>query len=261
MEEGSFSLDSRLCLSYGYCDSSVCDSKTKSALLSAPQVFWDRFYASNKREFFKDRHWLLREFEVLSEAGLVVCELGCGVGNSTFPLLEANPSLQLFCFDFSSAAVALLRSHRLADRLLRCAVADCTLPEQVLQAGAPEGGCDAVLLVFVLSAMPVKSMAGVVATARAVLRKGGKVLVRDYGAGDAAQIRFEQTPGSRQLDEQLFCRGDGTQAFFFHVHMLKSLWEEGGHFVAEQCVERTAEPAAAGGHVRRFVQGIFVKQS
>lgn len=231
--------------------------------MAAPDLFWDRFYTSNRREFFKDRHWLLREFSVLKTDNIILCELGCGVGNSTFPLLEENATLKVFCSDFSASAVTLLRVDELfakyGDRILACCVADCSVPEQVL-ASVPAGGCDAVLLVFVLSAMPLAVMKGVVASARAVLRVGGVVLVRDYASNDATQLRFEQNPGSRRLDENLFCRGDGTQVFFFAPAVLQALWEEGGHFVALQCDEKTAEPAVAGGPLRRFVQGVFEKR-
>jgi hypothetical protein len=221
--------ESRVAASYGYCDVSSCDAKTKADLLTSPHVHWDRFYCSNKREFFKDRHWLLREFAVLSRVGLLMCEFGCGVGNSTFPLLEENASLRLHCSDFSPTAVSLLKSdprfESNSTRILSCTVADCSNTEQVV-AEVAEGSCDVVLLVFVLSAMPLSAMHGVVASSRVVLRSGGTVLVRDYAEKDAAQIRFEQTPGSRVLEENLCCRGDGTQAYFFRLNVLRTLWEE-----------------------------------
>jgi SAM-dependent methyltransferase len=218
---------------------------------------------TNKREFFKDRHWLLREFIVLGQQEpLVCCELGCGVGNTTFPLLEENPNLAVFCSDFSATAVGLLRSdprfEKNAHRIRACFVADCSVAEQVL-VHVPAASCDVVLLVFVLSAMPLAAMQGVVASANSVLKVGGKVLVRDYATNDAAQLRFEQTPGSRLLEEGLFCRGDGTQAFFFRLEVLRNLWEAGGCFRTDQCEEKTAEPVVPGGHLRRFVQGVFVK--
>ena len=32
--------------------------------------FWDRFYKSNKTKFFKDRHWILREFPFLQSTSI-----------------------------------------------------------------------------------------------------------------------------------------------------------------------------------------------
>ena len=42
-----------------------------------------------------------------------VLEVGCGVGNTAFPLLAANkdPGLFVYACDFAPSAVALLRSH------------------------------------------------------------------------------------------------------------------------------------------------------
>jgi 16S rRNA G1207 methylase RsmC len=37
-----------------------------------------------------------------------VLDLGCGVGNTTLPLLELNPSLELWSCDFSPNAVELM---------------------------------------------------------------------------------------------------------------------------------------------------------
>lgn len=249
---GPLTKHTRLAASYGYCES---DEETKRALVEDAAGRWDAFYTASERNFFKDRHWLCREFPVLRREGLLLCELGCGVGNSTFPLLEENPTLRVYCSDFSAAAVQLLRAHPRCDpaRVLGCAVADCA-DEEAVAAAVPEP-CDTVLLVFVLSAMPPAAMPRVAAAARRVLRPGGVALVRDYGEGDACQRRFEETPSSRRLQEQLFCRGDGTQAYFFSLAALRRLWEEAG-FEVLQCEERVTQPAA-GGHLRRFVQGQF----
>lgn len=38
-------------------------------------------------------------------------QLGCGAGNTVFPLLELNPRLAVFACDFAPAAVALVRAH------------------------------------------------------------------------------------------------------------------------------------------------------
>jgi SAM-dependent methyltransferase len=40
-----------------------------------------------------------------------VLEVGCGVGNSTFPLLATNPNLRFHSFDFSATAVQILTEH------------------------------------------------------------------------------------------------------------------------------------------------------
>lgn len=82
---------------------------------------WDLFYKRNSTHFFKDRHWLTREFPELllassnsdqrdvSPKKVVLLEAGCGVGNSVFPLLAENKHLFVYACDFSSKAIELLK--------------------------------------------------------------------------------------------------------------------------------------------------------
>ena len=61
---------------------------------------WDIFYKQNTTNFYKDRHYLAREFVELShhleliketnrsEEKVVLLDLGCGVGNAFWPLVE-----------------------------------------------------------------------------------------------------------------------------------------------------------------------------
>ena len=88
---------------------------------------WDLFYKRNSTHFFKDRHWITREFPELltpvnesndegvgSLSGNTPCrrsflEAGCGVGNTVFPLLEENGDLFVYACDFSTKAIELLK--------------------------------------------------------------------------------------------------------------------------------------------------------
>lgn len=92
---------------------------------------WDRFYKRHQDKFFHDRHWTDREFTALKEAVTptdesadsedlvagslqgqstpVLLEVGCGVGNMLYPLLEKNPQLQVHCCDFSARAVEIVK--------------------------------------------------------------------------------------------------------------------------------------------------------
>jgi len=91
---------------------------------------WDIFYKRNETRFFKDRHWTTREFQELldqEESGekRTLFEVGCGVGNLVFPLLEeqtseegcfTNGRFYFYACDFSPRAVDFVRSNPLYDR-------------------------------------------------------------------------------------------------------------------------------------------------
>jgi tRNAThr (cytosine32-N3)-methyltransferase len=71
-----------------------------------------------QNRFFKDRNWLFTEFPELADSSTEsILELGCGVGNTVFPILEhnADPKLTVFCCDFSSQAVDLVKGQLPAD--------------------------------------------------------------------------------------------------------------------------------------------------
>ena len=77
---------------------------------------WDLFYKRNSTHFFKDRHWITREFPALlcalsdvNRTRSVLLEVGCGVGNTVFPLLDENPALFVHACDFSPRAVDLVK--------------------------------------------------------------------------------------------------------------------------------------------------------
>lgn len=90
-------------------------------LMEAADSQWDNFYSQHQNKFFKDRHWLFTEFpELLSppagskrhdkegRGGVVgggpvegepgsdggktftLLEVGCGVGNTVFPILQTS---------------------------------------------------------------------------------------------------------------------------------------------------------------------------
>ncbi len=57
---------------------------------------WDIFYKHNTTNFYKNRHYLIREFSELTQAlksvpenkRVMLLDLGCGVGNAFWPLIE-----------------------------------------------------------------------------------------------------------------------------------------------------------------------------
>ena len=169
---------------------------------------WDVFYKNNADRFFKDRHYLRREFPDVfprgsaaidgdddddggggdddddepgapsssnvsqtpnpdehelgpapayvipdraaaagAAPGRVFLEVGCGAGNTTFPLLAADPTAIVYCCDFSQRAVDLVRKR--AERLppeqrARVIPFVCDATRDALTDRVPAGGVDVV---------------------------------------------------------------------------------------------------------------------
>lgn len=197
-----------------------------------PAKWWDLFYKNNKDNFFKDRKWLQQEFPVLAEATagpeageVCMVELGCGAGNTLFPVLalNRNPGFRIVGADFSERAVEIVRGQE-AFKSAKGAVEACvydlaaggTLPE-----GVEEGSVDVVIMVFVFSALAPEQWSAALGNVRRMLKEGGKVLFRDYGRGDLAQVRFK---AGRYLEENFYVRGDGTRVYFFELWELRRIF-------------------------------------
>lgn len=76
--------------------------------------YWDIFYKRHQDKFFKDRHYLDKEWghHFSGEGRTVVLEVGCGAGNTVFPLLATYPDLFVHACDFSPRAVNLVKTHK-----------------------------------------------------------------------------------------------------------------------------------------------------
>ncbi|CAM9581213.1 unnamed protein product [Pylaiella littoralis] len=202
---------------------------------------WDLFYRRNAGNFFKDRHYLGKVFPELAETDAdrnlanvrrgrlgrrTLLELGCGVGNAVFPLLEENRGLYVVAVDLSSRGIEVLKRHPMYT-CGRCeaSVLDATSDELPLCV-SEDGGVDLVLLQFSLSAVAPKDMAAVARLVEKALKPGGQLLVRDYGRHDEAQLRFAK---GRRLGDNVYVRQartpqDGTTSYFFSLEDLRHLF-------------------------------------
>lgn len=119
-------------------------------------------------------------------------------------------------------------------------------------------GFDAVLMLFMLSAMAPEVHAGIIRSAAACLRPGGHLLFRDYGMWDEAQLRFGK---GHKLDDNLFVRQDGTLAYYFTTTELCALAASAGLEVADcRYLYRRYTNRAEGNTLRRvFVHAVFRK--
>ena len=245
---------------------------------------WDLFYKRNGRAFFKDRHYLGAEFPEL-RPGLGprrVLEVGCGAGNLCFPLAAANPELELLCCDFSPRAVELVERHEREEARtgrVRAFVFDLTSTAGAptvgggggAGGGAPAGpppltrhvgpgAIDLVTAVFVFSAISPEKMPAALANLRGALRPGGKVLFRDYAAGDLAEERLRDKARPQKISDNFYVRGDGTRAYYFSEAVLEALFREAGFVPDGNTVvhEREIENRKAGVVMsRRWIQASF----
>ena len=269
--------------------------------------YWDAFYRANATNFFKDRHYLEEEFPILQECvrcggphytrkatrlppdapsrrraatrPFALLELGCGVGNAFYPLVDRLPNLFVTACDVSRRACSLARAHPSYAGSGRVCVFPCdaiglglraelesaqaewdgAASEAVAEGAAPRalpcpwGSFDAVLVLFMASALAPEDHPRVFAAAASALRPGGTLLFRDYGAYDEAELRFR--PGSR-LGPHLFLRGDGTLAAFFTLPGIRELAAGAGlEVAAARYIFRRQRNRGQGTEMRRvFVQ-------
>lgn len=238
------------------------------------QRHWDLFYKRNETRFFKDRHWTTREFQELladqpdadKQERRTLLEVGCGVGNLVFPLLEEQKKEEIkestgfyfYACDFSPRAVDFVRSNSLYDSKHITAF-QCDITTQQVHDHIPAGSLDVCTMIFVLSAIHPDKFGDVCRNLWKLLRPGGLVLFRDYGLYDMAQLRFK--PGHK-IAENLYMRQDGTRSYYFSEQELAQLFISNGfEVVTNNYVHRRTLNLKEGIDVPRiFLQGKFRKQ-
>ncbi|XP_022227009.2 tRNA N(3)-methylcytidine methyltransferase METTL6 [Drosophila obscura] len=242
------------------------------------QRHWDIFYKRNETRFFKDRHWTTREFQELldqsdireAEQRRTLLEVGCGVGNLVFPLLEEQcreegnkesvpcGRFYFYACDFSPRAVDFVRANPLYDASNITAF-QCDITTQQVHEHIPAGSLDVCTMIFVLSAIHPHKFEAVVQNLWRLLKPGGLVLFRDYGLYDMAQLRFK--PGNK-IAENLYVRQDGTRSYYFAEQEVAHLFTRSGfEILTNAYVHRRTLNIKEGVDVPRiFLQGKFRKK-
>ncbi|XP_042395619.1 uncharacterized methyltransferase C3H7.11-like isoform X1 [Zingiber officinale] len=200
-----------------------------------PTKYWEDFYKRHHDKFFKDRHYLEKDWgrffcpssdsEHKSVEPKTVLEVGCGVGNTLFPLLVSFPNVFVHACDFSPRAVALVKENgAFASDRLNTFVCDVTKDE--LSTTILPSSVDIVTMIFMLSAVSPINMPAVLQNVRTIIKPNGYVLFRDYAVGDFAQVKLANK--GQMISENFFVRGDGTCAFYFSEDKLSDLFESNG---------------------------------
>uniref|UniRef100_A0A667Z5F2 tRNA N(3)-cytidine methyltransferase n=1 Tax=Myripristis murdjan TaxID=586833 RepID=A0A667Z5F2_9TELE len=159
-------------------------------------------------------------------ASFRILEVGCGVGNSVFPVVNSikETGAFLYCCDFSPRAIQLVKDHPDYDHSV-CHAFVHDICEEVASFPFPPQSLDVILAVFVLSSIHPERMQAVVNRLSTYLKHGGVFLLRDYGRYDFSQLRFKK---GRCLSENFYVRGDGTCVYFFTKEEVHNLFVNAG---------------------------------
>ncbi|XP_022731971.1 uncharacterized protein LOC111286328 isoform X2 [Durio zibethinus] len=203
--------------------------------------YWDQFYRRHQDRFFKDRHYLDKEWDryFCGSGRKVILEVGCGAGNAVFPLISTYPDVFVHACDFSPRAVNLVKAHKdFTETHVSAFVCDLTTDDLSKQISPTS--IDVVTMIFVLSAVSPEKMP-------LVLQNIKKVLKERFSSKD------------QKISENFYVRGDGTRAFYFSNEFLTSLFKEQGLDAEEldlfcKQVENRARELVMN---RRWVQAVF----
>jgi tRNAThr (cytosine32-N3)-methyltransferase len=212
--------------------------------LSQAAAKWNEFYAQHERWFFKDRQWLRGEFKELFfdtnvfPAARKIMEVGCGAGNTIFPIWrdrKNDPTLEhIFACDYSAKAVELVRTFRDFNAKRMTAFVHDLAADEFFES-VEAGSIDAITAIFVLSALHPDRLRVAFKKLFKALRPGGLLLFRDYGRFDLTQLRLK---ADRMIDDDFYFRGDGTTVHFFTLEKLRVLAAEAGFSVVEERNDR-----------------------
>ena len=225
---------------------------------------WDLFYKRNETRFFKDRHWTTREFQELIEegqkdAGKVLLEVGCGVGNFVFPLLDESKSMFMYVCDLSPRAVEMvIENPKYSEDRMKAFQCDLT-GDDCFGSNISNQEVDIVSLIFVLSAVRPSLFRKVIQNIAKILKPGGLLIFRDYAINDMAMFRFKK---GTKIDERHYLRQDGTTTYFFTQEEMDEIVSELGFKVevSEYVERRTINKKEDIDVPRIFLQGKYRKE-
>ncbi|PIN22302.1 tRNA(Thr) (cytosine(32)-N(3))-methyltransferase [Handroanthus impetiginosus] len=160
------------------CTNRVCVNTNEHYFSRRSLKYWDKFYKRHHNKFFKDRHYLEKDWGkyfsdtdgcASSTNGKVLLEIGCGAGNTVFPLIAAYPKLFVHACDFSTESLTLVKSHANFNEnwihVFICDVANEELCGKILPSSV-----DVVTLIFMLSAVSPNKMPFVLQNLKKVLK-------------------------------------------------------------------------------------------
>jgi methyltransferase-like protein 6 len=159
-------------------------------------------------------------------------DVGCGVGNSFYPLLEKKDALVVKGFDISKNAVEMAKTHKIYDEkrisLMQLDIVKEEIPDSYKNA-------DYSILMFVLSAIKPNEHLSVIKKIYDAMNDSGILYFRDYARYDMAQLRFSLRKKNK-IEENLYMRHDKTLAYYFDKTEIEDLFKSVGFKVVESKV-------------------------
>lgn len=162
----------------------------------------------------------------------------------------------MHCCDYSPTAVSLVQNNPLySSERINAFTWDITVStEQIL-----DNSLDFILCIFVLSAITPEKQEIAVSNLVKLLKPGGLFLLKDYAQYDLTQLRFKK---QRIIDENFYCRGDGTLVYFFTEKQLHEIFEKFGlkkvqNFLDKRLIVNRAKQVKM---YRRWIQCKYVKK-
>ena len=197
---------------------------------------WDIFYKHNTTNFFKNRYYIdtefseLRDMETLyKDTTKIFCELGCGVGNTIFPLSQKYKNLIIYGFDFAPKAIELIKINpNYNPKNIFVEVCDLVKDEIPKTFEHPDFSS----LIFVLSAISPENHQNVVKKIFNFLKQGSILFFRDYGRYDLAQMKLAKQ-NCAKLKDNFYVKSDGTRVYYFEKEELGKIFIEAGFKVVE----------------------------
>ena len=229
--------------------------------------YWDIFYKRNTTNFYKNRNYIHREFnldELVKELGekkgrrLNLLEAGCGVGNTLFPLMEIyHDRVKMIGFDFSDNAIQMIQKdsrYRVED--IEVEVRDLVKHEVDYKQ------LDFVTLVFVLSGISPENHEMCIKKLLDCMDSNSYLYFRDYAEFDMAQLRLASRKDSK-LKEGFYLKTDGTRVYYFNEKYLRELFSkfEGVEVEKLETHYRTIRNIKRGLEMNRvWIQGVIRKK-
>lgn len=221
---------------------------------------WNRFYQRHQTNFFKDRHYLPKDFpdDFNEEIPKTLVEIGCGVGNCILPLYEHFPKWTIWGFDLSKVGVDLMMQDERFTAAGDRAGAGVWDISNADEANPASGVSDITTLLFCLSAISPSKMMTACKNVMQTLKPGGILIFRDYGRYDEAQLKLGSSR-AKLLAENFYVKSDGTRCYYFDLDDVKRLFT-GLEILELSYLRRVYENRLEQGQRRRvWVQGRFRK--